>query len=67
MVLLNSGQTFLSYCIKLWAPELKRNVDRLECAQSGRRKQERRLDLRSRKKQLKELGLFSLEKRDKGI
>jgi len=53
----------LDYCVQLWSPQLQKDMHVLEWIQRRDRKIIRRLEYHSYKDSLRELGLFSLEKR----
>ena len=53
----------LEYCIQMWSPQYRRDMDLLECIQRRVTKMIQGMEYLSYKDRLRELGLFSLKKR----
>ena len=53
----------LEYCIQMWSPQYRRDMDLLECIQRKATKRIHGMEHLSYEDKLRELGMFSLEKR----
>ena len=53
----------LEYCVQMWSPQYRRHMELLECIQRRATKMVYGMEHLSCKDRLREVGMFSLEKR----
>ena len=58
----NPNYSMIPYCIQMWSPQYRRDMDLLECVQRRATKMIQWVERFSYEDRLRELGLFSLEK-----